>query len=163
MTQEELDALMNAKNLDEIIENFEETKEDEENHNINMIEQLNSVTTDSEEKATQTTDMLEQIVNEVEAIKTCIKDNELEKANFILDDIKNMVYDIINFMQYQDIHRQKIERVMNKLIETNNISKEELEKIGLNIANSAKHIDGDNNEILGNEDIDAIVNSFHKK
>jgi len=160
MTQEELDELMNADNLDEIIENFEEDSED--NHQIGMIEQLNSVTMDSEVKATQITDKLEQVINEVDATKICLNNNELEKASFILEDIKNMIFDIINFMQYQDIHRQKIERVMNKLIETNNISEEDLRKIGLNIANSAKHIDGDDNETLNNDDIEKLITNFSK-
>ena len=159
MTQEELDALINAENLDEILENFEEKKEEKDEH-IEMVGQLNSVTTDSEVKATQVTQKLEQILNEVDAIKICLEKNELDKANFILDDIKNIVFDSINFMQYQDIHRQKIERVINKLIETNNISEEDLRKIGLNIAGSAKHIDGDNNEVLNNDDIDELIKNF---
>jgi len=159
MTQEELDALINAENLDEILENFEEKKEEKDEH-IEMVGQLNSVTTDSEVKATQITQKLEQILNEVDAIKICLEKNELDKANFILDDIKNIVFDSINFMQYQDIHRQKIERVINKLIETNNISEEDLRKIGLNIAGSAKHIDEDNNEVLNNDDIDELIKNF---
>ena len=162
MTQEELDALMNADNLDEIIDNFEDTNEENSNHQINMIEQLNSVTTDSEIKATEVADKLEQIINEVDATKVCIENNDLEKAKFILEDIKNMIFDIISFMQYQDIHRQKIERVMNKLIETNNISEEELRKIGLNIASSAKHIAGDDNDTLDNDDIEALIKNFSK-
>jgi len=161
MTQEELDALMNAENLDEILENFEE-EQDEADEHIEMVGQLNSVTTDSEVKATQITQKLEQILNEVDAIKICLEKNELDKVNFILDDIKNIVFDSINFMQYQDIHRQKIERVINKLIETNNISEEELKKIGLNIAGSAKHIAGDENNILNNDDIEDLIKNFSK-
>ena len=161
MTQEELDALINATDLDEIIEDVEEEQNEQDEH-VEMVGQLNSVITDSEVKATQITDKLEQIIDEVDAIKICLENNEIKKVNFILDDIKNIVYDSINFMQYQDIHRQKIERVINRLIETNNITEEELQKIGLNIAGSAKHIAGDENNILNNDDIEDLIKNFSK-
>jgi ATP-dependent Clp protease ATP-binding subunit ClpA len=157
MTQEGLDALLNSDNLNEIIENYHE---DEENHSVSMIKQLNSVTTDSEEKVTQTTQKLEQIINEVNATKQCINSNEIEKANIILNDVENMLFDVISFMQYQDIHRQKIERVINKIIEMSDLSDEELAKLSLNIACSAKYIDGDNKQILDNEDIDKLINQI---
>ncbi len=69
----------------------------------------------------------------------------------------------MDIMQYQDIHRQKIERVinimralikyMNKLFEGNIDDEQRVQ--------SARHIHGDeNNEVLSDEDIEALLNQF---
>jgi hypothetical protein len=76
MTQLELDALMNAENLDEIIQE-EPQKDLDEN---DMVHQLSSVTVDSEKKATEIMAQLDQVLVELDAIGTCIDDNEGEKS-----------------------------------------------------------------------------------
>lgn len=167
-----------------------------------VVHQLDDVTKESEEKATQMFDMLEQMSNEqmaaeeqmggisdtlnslqdmmnklslkfpnIDAFKT-----ESEKIDVALashEEIVNHLGNIgmncmsaMDMMQYQDIHRQKIERVinimralsnyMNKLFE----GKIEDEKR----VSSAKHIHGDeNNDVVADDDIEALIAAFGQK
>jgi len=114
-----------------------------------MVHQLDDVTKESEEKATEIFDIIEGIssdlmekeesVNEVikvlnanvdlfttlsekfpdiETFKTQLKLNEsaLEEADSVvasLQDSGDAIMNVMDIMQYQDIHRQKIERVVN--------------------------------------------------
>lgn len=82
------------------------------------------------------------------------------------DDINNASMQAMDLMQYQDIHRQKIERVinvmralaqyMNSLFEG---KIDDSKRVG-----SAVFIAGDNNEdIASEEDIEALIASFGKK
>ncbi len=74
---------------------------------------------------------------------------------------------IMDIMQYQDIHRQKIERVIN-VIRTlasymNSLfsaEKDDTKRVG-----SAVHIDGDTSteDIVSNDDIEALIESLGKK
>ncbi len=228
MTQEELDALMNGDvdldNLDEG-ETSEESKEESaptpppveekidpkeedgifppaatEDHQV--VSQLDEVTKESELKAGEVLDVMDEISNS-------LMDNE-EKLNSILEilnkqkelleslsnnfpniqkfkDSINEINDSINLvneliesgqnsgdnimmamdiMQYQDIHRQKIERVinimrslityMNKLFEG---KVEDSER-----TSSAKHIHGDTStkDVVADDDIEALLAQFGK-
>jgi len=58
-----------------------------------------------------------------------------------IDGIKNNIFITLESMQAQDIHRQKIERVVNNLDPTNG-----------KFASSARHISGDDNSDLVDED-----------
>ena len=114
-----------------------------------MVHQLDDVTRDSEEKATQMFDKLETINNffmdaesDSNSLKDAINSNielfmtlsqkfpniaafseALEKNNALLGTIDNIIGNLqmgqdeimmaMDMMQYQDIHRQKIERVIN--------------------------------------------------
>ena len=114
-----------------------------------MVHQLDDVTRDSEEKATQMFDKLETINNffmdaesDSNSLKDAINSNielfttlsekfpnivafseALEKNNSLLGTIDNIIGNLqmgqdeimmaMDMMQYQDIHRQKIERVIN--------------------------------------------------
>ena len=222
MTQEELDALMNGDvDLDEIeeeeIESSEENSPDEsdtlmENDEAvypppadpkhKVVAQLDEVTRDSEEKASQILDIIDQISiavgeanedlqdvmkflkhekelftklhNKFPHIKTFEEelvriDEMIEKvekaieANEATQDNTMMAMDI---MQYQDIHRQKIERVinimralikyMNRLFE-GSIEDEKRVK-------SAQHLHGDENDELVDEDeIEKLLAQFGGK
>lgn len=167
-----------------------------------VVHQLDDVTKESEEKATQIFDMLEQISNEqmgaeeklaainealnsskelmtklqakfpqIETFK--IEGEKIDSALAASDEIGMHLGNIgmntlsaMDMMQYQDIHRQKIERVinimralsnyMNKLFE----GKIEDEKR----VSSAKHIHGDqNNDVVGDDDIEALIAAFGQK
>jgi len=73
-----------------------------------------------------------------------------------------VAFSALEIMQYQDIHRQKIERVinimralikyMNKLFE-GKVSDEERVK-------SATYIPGDNKEVVSDEDIEELLKQF---
>ncbi|WP_373071539.1 chemotaxis protein [Sulfurimonas sp.] len=166
-----------------------------------MVHQLDDVTKESEEKATQIFDIIENISNElmekeenvnntlevinsnielfttlsakfpeVEAFKTQLSKNEsaLEDANITLEMLQNSGDDIMNvmdIMQYQDIHRQKIERVINvmralsKYMNTLFESKVDDDKR----VSSAQHIVGDtHNDVASTDDIEALLEQFGK-
>jgi hypothetical protein len=152
MTQLELDALMNAENLDEIIQE-EPQKDLDEN---DMVHQLSSVTVDSEKKATEIMAQLDQVLVELDAIGTCIDDNEGEKAKVIVEDIKNIIFDTMSMMQYQDIHRQKIERVINTMVSISTMMNNTLQDV-VNIAPSAKHIDDEDGDSVSDDELAELI------
>lgn len=167
-----------------------------------MVQQLDDVTRDSEEKATQVLDMLDAINNllmdgesEVADVKDTLNSNieifeklstkfshipsfaeqkdkcqsaleAIESVEAKLQDGQNDIMNIMDMMQYQDIHRQKIERVinvmralakyMNSLFESNIDDKTR--------APSAVHLEGDKSDnLMSDDDIEALINSLGKK
>ncbi|QCT94123.1 hypothetical protein FE773_02710 [Caminibacter mediatlanticus TB-2] len=112
-------------------------------------------------------EIFEKLHNKFPDIKTFkneldLIEDKINKINEVLqkrDEISMRVMSVFEIMQYQDIHRQKIERVinimralikyMNKLFE-GKISDEE--RVG-----SAHYIPGDNKEVVSDEDIEEIL------
>ena len=164
-----------------------------------VVAQLDEVTKESEEKATQILDIMDEIGENVESNVDCIKEileflnkqkelfeklhnkfphvktfenelNEIDKTIQKVNDIikrneitSEKIFTVMDIMQYQDIHRQKIERVinimralikyMNKLFEGNVEDEKRVQ--------SAKHIHGDSgNEVLSDDDIEALLDQF---
>ena len=228
MTQEELDALMNgdADELDSLSDEHlnEEVVEEDSEDDISdkpagyskdtahhwplpatdenkMVHQLDDVTKESEEKATEIFDIIEAVSNDlmekesnakniidalssniklfttlnakfpgVEAFKTGLdlNKNAMNDANELVDMLQNngdSMMSVMDIMQYQDIHRQKIERVinvmralskyMNTLFE-GRISDEKR-------VSSAQHIAGDtHNDVASDDDIEALLAQFGK-
>ncbi|MDD5157494.1 chemotaxis protein [Sulfurimonas sp.] len=231
MTQEELDALMSedVEDLDNLDDSSDEEiggileeehlKEDDEGKPFGysketahhwplpatdenkMVHQLDDVTKESEEKATEIFDIIEAVSNDlmekesnaknilevlssniklfttlnakfpdVEAFKTGLETNKnaLNDANEVADMLQNngdSMMSVMDIMQYQDIHRQKIERVinvmralskyMNTLFE-GRISDEKR-------VSSAQHIAGDtHNDLASDDDIEALLAQFGK-
>jgi molecular chaperone DnaK (HSP70) len=67
--------------------------------------------------------------------------------------IQNAISDIYGLLQHQDLHRQKIERVVNFVCEKNDIDKSQY-----NLAPSAKNIDvNDNEESLSEEELELLI------
>ena len=168
-----------------------------------MVHQLDDVTKDSEEKATQMFDKLDAINNfsmDAESGLTQIiesadynieiftklnekfpniatfaealeKNNELKNsAETTLDNIRMAEDEIMmamDMMQYQDIHRQKIERVINVMRALSKYMSSLFEgkidderRVG-----SAVHIAGDTTteNLVSNDDIEALIESLGKK
>ncbi|WP_086255231.1 chemotaxis protein [Campylobacter vicugnae] len=168
-----------------------------------VVHQLDDVTKDSEEKATEMFDKLETINGfclDAEKIANNVKSSlarnievfdilhekfpnvatfsellELNKnINSNLDDIINSVQMgqdevmmTMDMMQYQDIHRQKIERVINVMRALSKYMNSLFEgkidddkRVG-----SAIHIEGDTTteDVVSNADIEALINSLGKK
>ncbi|WP_324171434.1 chemotaxis protein [Sulfurimonas sp.] len=228
MTQEELDAMMNGE-IDDIEGlgdevSSEETAKEESTENSDddgipagygentshhwplpatdenkMVHQLDDVTKESEEKASEIFDIIEGISNDlmdkeenankvieiltsnielfktlsekfpdVEAFKTQLEKNEeaLVNSNEGLETLQNSgdaIMSVMDIMQYQDIHRQKIERVINVMralstyMNTLFEGKIDDEKR----VSSAKHIVGDeNNDVASTDDIEALLAQF---
>jgi hypothetical protein len=225
MTQEELDKLMNgdmddmsgddAGSVDAPVD--EESQYSQVEYDLGatkswppppplkenkVVHQLDDVTKESEEKATQMFDMLEQISNEqmaaeekmsniadtlnslrelmgklsakfpqIEAFRA--ESEKIEAALATHEEVMNNLgnigmntMSIMDMMQYQDIHRQKIERVINIMRALSNYMNKLFEgKIDdEKRVSSAKHIHGDeNNDVVGDDDIEALIAAFGKK
>ena len=168
-----------------------------------MVHQLDDVTRDSEEKATQMFDKLETINNffmdaesDSNSLKDAINSNvelfttlsekfpnivafseALEKNNSLLGTVDNIISNLqmgqdeimmaMDMMQYQDIHRQKIERVINVMRALSKYMNTLFEgridddkRVG-----SAVHIAGDTTteNLVSNDDIEALIESLGKK
>nr|WP_321266651.1 chemotaxis protein [uncultured Sulfurimonas sp.] len=164
-----------------------------------MVHQLDDVTKESEEKASEIFDIIENISNDlmekeqnasnvlevmnsnvelfttlskkfpdVAAFKTQLEKNEaaLNDINETLEVIQSSgdsIMSVMDIMQYQDIHRQKIERVINvmralsKYMNTLFEGKIDDEKR----VSSAQHIVGDtHNDIASTDDIEALLEQF---
>ncbi len=164
-----------------------------------VVAQLDEVTKESEEKASQILDIMDEIATNTEKSMDSLKEvleflvnhknlcerlhqkfphiklfeKELEEIEKMIGKIEDAIslsqitsdkiFMVMDIMQYQDIHRQKIERVinimralikyMNKLFE-GNIEDEKRVK-------SAKHIYGDESEeVLSDEEIEALLEKF---
>ena len=87
-----------------------------------------------------------------------------DKANSVtvISDIRNLIFETMSIMQYQDIHRQKIERVINTMSAISVLMNDTLDSVRT-FTPSAKHIAGDKNteDVVGNDDIDALIASFN--
>lgn len=188
-------AVASSKNNDFIDDNTPPYPSDENK----MVHQLDDVTKESEEKATQIFDIIDVISNElmekedhlsrvievldsniklfttlskkfpdVQAFKTQLEKNEeaLNDANESLETLQNSgesIMNVMDIMQYQDIHRQKIERVINvmralsKYMNTLFEGKISDEKR----VSSATHIAGDtHNDVASTDDIEALLAQF---
>ncbi|BDY13344.1 chemotaxis protein [Hydrogenimonas cancrithermarum] len=226
MTQEELDALM-AGDLDlesdepvegsemtdetvDVAEASEESVEEEEvitpppaTKEHRVVSQLDDVTRDSEEKASEIFDALDIVMNDIEGALSALERmqaiandfenlfgtlrekfphiqrfkkasdeaDELQKladeAVAMLQSANDQILGAMDTMQYQDIHRQKIERVINIMralskymsaLFEGNVEDEKRVK-------SARHIEGDSHveEVISNDDIEALIAQFGGK
>ena len=107
-----------------------------------LIAQLCEVIKESEINA-------QVIYDNTESIEKMIDESEL--PNHKKDKIINKLSDILGLLQHQDLHRQKIERVVNFVCEKNNIDKSQY-----NLAPSAKNIDS-TEDTLSEDEIEALI------
>jgi hypothetical protein len=162
-----------------------------------VVNQLNEVAEDSEEKATKIFDVLSFILDEnaqiqkdtkamgefiekqtalLEALSAkfpniAVISENLALARSVLsmsptisskiDEENNQIFNAMDLMQFHDINRQKIERVMaviRKLsIYLNGIFEDDNEKPEVQIA---KHISGDSADTVNNDDLDSLIAEF---
>ena len=166
-----------------------------------MVHQLDDVTKESEEKAGEIFDIIENISNElmekeeeanltiktltdnielfktltqkfpdVAAFSTSLTQNEeaLVAAQTIIQTMQNSgdeIIDVMDIMQYQDIHRQKIERVINVMRSLagymNTLFEGKIDDSKR--VSSAQHIVGDtHNDVASADDIEALLAQFGK-
>ncbi len=230
MTQEELDALMSedvdlnelsedegtaekepdSKAQDEKAEHLAEDYKVSATHNWppppptddnQMVNQLDDVTKESEEKASQIFDHIEKIGNElveaegslgevadtlqsnielfetlsakfpdVKAFQMQLEKNQLSKETVEghIEDLQNhgdSIMNIMDIMQYQDIHRQKIERVINVMRALSGYMNQLFagRKDDDKRVSSAKHLPGDKGteDVVSSDDIEALLASFN--
>jgi len=163
-----------------------------------IVNQLNEVAEDTEEKATQIFDVLSYILDENEKVTASndkckefiesqielleklsskfpniqLLQENLQKANEVkelttttvdtINDENNKIFEAMEIMQYHDINRQKIERVMSVIRKLTNylngIFEDDSNKPEVQIA---KHISGDGSESMDEGDIDSLINDFN--
>ncbi|WP_304545480.1 chemotaxis protein [Sulfurimonas microaerophilic] len=223
MTQEELDALMGGDLDLDSLEDEEEVQNEEvelesdasnvpdmegkeppkwgppATHENKVVHQLDDVTKESEEKASEIFDIIEAISNDLmdketdlsnvvdilEANVTLFKtlsekfpdvstfqtqletnENALAEAQSVVEVLQNSgdsIMNVMDIMQYQDIHRQKIERVINVMRTLSHYMNSlfESQVDDSSRVSSAKHIEGDeNDELASTEDIEALLEQF---
>lgn len=167
-----------------------------------MVHQLDDVTKESEEKATQIFDHIEQISDqlmeaegtlsdvmetlasnvdmfktlsekfpEVQSFATQLESNEAAKG-IVEEHIESLqshgdaLMNVMDIMQYQDIHRQKIERVINVMrslsIYMNQLFAGRIDDEKR--VSSAHHLPGDTTteDVVSSDDIEALLASFSK-
>ena len=164
-----------------------------------VVNQLNEVAEDSEEKASQIFDVLSFILDENDLVsKNAAKVSEflesqiklletlnnkfpnievfsqniqqanetkvaVEEITNSLDSENNKVFEAMELMQFHDINRQKIERVMAVIRKLANylsgIFADDSTKAEVQIA---QHISGDGQETVNEDDLDSLIAEFNK-
>ncbi len=147
---------------------------------FDIIENISNELMEKEEEANKTVDTLTSNIElfktltqkfpDVAAFSTGLEQNveALVAAQTIIETMQNSGDEILNvmdIMQYQDVHRQKIERVINvmralsKYMNTLFEGKMDDDKR----VSSAQHIVGDtHNDIASDDDIEALLAQFGK-
>ncbi|MDD5716588.1 MAG: chemotaxis protein [Sulfuricurvum sp.] len=168
-----------------------------------MVHQLDDVTKESEEKASEIFDLIEGISSDlgagekqVKVLKNIVQSNidlfetltvkfphieafkvQLSKNKEAMDSLGNIldilqnggdtIVNVMDIMQYQDIHRQKIERVINVMRALssymNHLFSGKIDDAKR--VTSAVHIHGDTSteDVVSSDDIEALLASFGKK
>lgn len=167
-----------------------------------MVNQLDDVTKESEEKASEIFDHIEKISNELMEAEGTLADvlatlqsnvklfetltakfpdvqafkDQLEKNKIADDTVQehiqslqdhgDAIMNVMDIMQYQDIHRQKIERVINVMRALSGYMNElfsgridDSKRVS-----SAHHLPGDSGtaDVVSADDIEALLASFEK-
>jgi DNA repair ATPase RecN len=164
-----------------------------------MVHQLDDVTKESEEKASEIFDIIEGISSDlmekeeslsaivevlnaniamfekllvkfpdIETFQTQLEENKkaLENANETMESLQNSgdaIMNVMDIMQYQDIHRQKIERVVNVMRSLSRYMSTLFESTtdDKKRVSSAKHIEGDTStDVASTDDIEALLEQF---
>jgi hypothetical protein len=169
MTQEELDALMAGDvDLDSIADEKvdlqkQEDKKDSHEHkdldDTDLVAELGSVTSDSEAKASEVFDNLDKILTLLDKA-----DEDPENYKELNSQIRNVIFETMSVMQYQDIHRQKIERVINTMRSISQLMNHSLHSVDNTFAPSAKHISGDNDtdDLMDAAELEALISKMSK-
>ncbi len=112
--------------------------------NINIVSQLCEVIDESEKMSLEVMDHLDVVLNKLDELKYS---KNIEKD---IDGIKNNLFITLESMQAQDASRQKIERVINELDPGNS-----------KFADSAKHLAGDDNtDVVDDDELAALIASM---
>ena len=147
---------------------------------FDLIEGISNDLTDSEDTVAEVNDVLNANIAlfetlctkfpQVEAFKTQLAQNQdAKKKNSSLKDMMetniDTVMNIMDILQYQDIHRQKIERVINvmRALSTymNHLFSSRVDDARR--VTSAVHLPGDStHDVVNSEDIEALLASFEQ-
>lgn len=114
-----------------------------------LIKELCDVIKESEHNACKIYEDFEYIQSTIESFDLSIREKEK-----IIEKISNS----LGLLQHQDLHRQKIERVVNLVCEKNNI-----DKSLYNLAPSAKTISPcDCNDTISDDELEALIKQMQQ-
>jgi hypothetical protein len=115
---------------------------------IDALKDLNSSKESSEKHSLDLMSKIDDIIDST------------ENNNVNIENIKTIALEIMDMMQHHDLNRQKVERVMNHIINNNDISDEQLKELNIkNISPSSKHIDSDDGENISDEELEKLIAS----
>ncbi len=115
--------------------------------NLNVVSQLCEVIEESEKMSLEVMDHLDIVVKKLDEL------NESKNLQCDIDGIKNNIFMTLESMQAQDASRQKIERVINELDPENG-----------KFASSAKHLAGDDNsDVVDDDELASLIASMGAK
>lgn len=112
-----------------------------------LISELCDVIKESENNA-------ELIYQNCEHVQSLIDDSSINQEN--KNTATQKLTEILSLLQHQDIHRQKIERVVNYVCDKNNIDKSRY-----NLAPSAKNIDS-SEEMLSEDELEELIRQMQQ-
>jgi len=107
-----------------------------------LIKELCDVIKESEIHACKIYEDFEFLQESIDTMELSIREKEK---------LTNKISNSLGLLQHQDLHRQRIERVVNFVCEKNNIDKSQY-----NLANSAKNIDNSEDN-MSEEDLEALI------
>lgn len=114
-----------------------------------LIQELCDVIKESEHHSISIYENLENIDNIIDSLNLPIHQERK---------IQELISDSFGFLQHQDLHRQRIERVVNHVCERNDI-----DSSNYNIAASAKNISGnENNDIVSDDELEELIKSMQE-
>ncbi|PHO10348.1 MULTISPECIES: hypothetical protein [Malaciobacter] len=107
-----------------------------------LIKELCDVIKESEIHACKIYEDFEFLQESIDTMELSIREKEK---------LTNKISNSLGLLQHQDLHRQRIERVVNFVCEKNNIDKSQY-----NLANSAKNIDNSEDN-MSEEELEALI------
>lgn len=111
---------------------------------LNIVSQLCEVIEESEKMSLEVMNHIDVVINKLDEL---LYSKNLEND---INGIKNNLFITLESMQAQDASRQKIERVVNELDPENG-----------KFASSAKHLAGDNNDdVVDDDELAALIASM---
>jgi len=119
------------------IDNIDNSHENKDYGAQAMVDQLEVIIDDSVNHSNEVFSKLDNILD----IVSKAQNSTLDDAD-ALKQVQESVFDIMTVMQFQDMHQQKIERVINNLV-VHLAENDDVMVVSKGHAPSAKHISGD--------------------
>lgn len=173
---------MPVKNENKVVSQLNEVADDSEQKASQIFDVLSFVLDENNEISNYNKEMGEFIKVQEELLQSLsvkfpnisVFSENLEKAKSLADstatlaqkvDSENMkIFEAMELMQFHDINRQKIERVMAVIRKLNDylngIFEDSSDKPEVQIA---KHISGDSNDIVEADDLESLISEFGKE
>jgi hypothetical protein len=168
-----------VKNENKVVSQLNEVADDSEKKASQIFDVLSFILDENDEIKTYNTKMGDFIEKQKELLgplssrfpNIAIFKENLDLANKLMETTKELsekidgentkVFEAMELMQFHDINRQKIERVMAVIRKLNDylngIFEDDSDKPEVQIA---KHISGDSNETVDEEDLESLISQF---